>query len=116
VENMQFLSTGRTKVRSVKCCILFDPADGAIRHVHRVVTMEGADEIAEHLIEKRTLQLAKELGVDVSGLDLLHVDACSIEPHFQYAVDPKKRCLVATKRIIDRDNMSEPRPSQPDKC
>jgi len=98
---MTFLSTGGTQVRSVKCCVLFDPSDGAIHHVHRVVTMEGADETPEQLIEKRTLQLAKELGVEVAQLQLLHVDAHSIEPNQQYVVDLSKRCLVAVERPID---------------
>jgi hypothetical protein len=38
---MQFKTTGTAKVRSVKCCVLFDGETGTIQHVHRVVTMEG---------------------------------------------------------------------------
>jgi len=98
---MTFLSTGRTQVRSIKVCILFDPSDGTIHHTHRVVTMEGADETPEQLIEQRTLQLAKELGVEVAKLQLLHVDAGSMEPNKRYAVDPRRRSLVAVKRPVD---------------
>ena len=100
---MSFLSTGRTQIRSVKCCVLFDPSDGVIHHVHRVVTMEGADETPEQLIEERTFQLAKELGVEVAQLQLLHVDEHSIEPNKQYVVDLSKRCLVVAERPIDDD-------------
>lgn len=105
---MTFQSTGRAQVRSEKCCVLFDPSDGAIRHVHRVVTMEGADETPEQIIEKRTLQLAKELGVEVAQLQLLHVDPRSIEPGQQYVVDPAKRCLMAVERPVDKKTPSSP--------
>jgi hypothetical protein len=109
---MRFLSTGRSQVRSVKCCVLFDPSDGAIHHVHRVVTMEGADETPEHLIEQRTLQLAKELGLEVTGLQLLHVDPHSLEPNKQYQVDLSRRCLVAVERPFGPEKTPGSRPSQ----
>lgn len=109
---MEFLSTGRTQVRSVKCCVLFDPSDGAIHHVHRVVTIEGADDTPEQLIEQRTLQLAKELGLEVARLQLLHVDPHSIEPNKQYAVDPSRRCLVAVERPIEEEKTPGARPPQ----
>src|SRR5262249_55516551 len=41
-QRVNFITTGKAQVRSVKCCVLFDPKDGAILHMHRVVTMEGA--------------------------------------------------------------------------
>lgn len=90
---MMFQSTGGIQERSVKCCVLFDPSDGSIHHVHSVVTMDGADETPEDTIEERTLQLAKELGVDVGQMHLIHVDPHSIEPNKQYAVDLSKHCL-----------------------
>jgi len=93
---MKFTSTGKSQVHSEKCCVLFDPADGTIRHLHRVVTMEGAEETPENVIEKRTHHLAKEFGLDVAKLHALHVDARSIEPNMNYVVDTAKRCLVAT--------------------
>ncbi len=91
---MRFKSTGRARVHSDKACVLYDSKDGEICYVHRVVTMEGADETPEKEIEKRTLQLAKEVKIDLRTTKLLHVDASAIEPNMQYVVDPKKRCLV----------------------
>jgi hypothetical protein len=98
---MNFLSTGRSRVRSIKCCVLFDPSDGAIRHAHRVITMEGVDETPAQRIEERTSQLARRLGVDVAGLQLLHVDAATIEPNQRYIVDVGRRCLVPIKSPTD---------------
>src|SRR5262245_37319542 len=96
---MNFTATGRSQVRSVKCCVLFDPKDGAILHTHHVVTMEGAAETPDHLVEDRARQLAKGFGLDVASLEALHVDAKLIEPGVQYAVDPGKRCLIAGERV-----------------
>ena len=91
---MKFLSTGRTQVRSIKCCILFDPSDGEIRHTHRVVTLDGADETPKDQVEKRTIKLAEELGLEVKKLQMLHVNADDIEPGKQYTVNPATHCLA----------------------
>jgi hypothetical protein len=96
---MNFMATGRSQVRSVKCCVLFDPKDGTILHMHRVVTMEGAAETPDHLVEERTRQLAKGFGLDVASLELLHVDANVIQPGVKYTVDQGKRCLIAGERV-----------------
>lgn len=109
---MNFTSTGRARVQSVKCCVLYDAADGSIRYTHRVVTMEGADETPEEQMEQRTRHLAKELGLEVKTLHALHVNAHDIEPNKRYAVDPRKRCLVAVERAIDKGPSSRPRPRQ----
>jgi hypothetical protein len=95
---MNFMGTGKSQVRSVKCCVLFDPKDGSILHTHRVVTMDGAAETPDQLVEERTRQLAKELGLDAASLELLHIDPKLIEPGVIYNVDRRKRSLIAGKR------------------
>jgi hypothetical protein len=96
---MNFVTSGRSQVRSVKCCILFDPKDGAVVHTHRVVTMEGADETPDHLVEERARHLARGLGLDVSSLELLQVDPKTMQPGVKYKVDRHKRRLVAGERV-----------------
>lgn len=96
---MKFISTGRTQIQSVKCCVLFDSSNGTIRHVHHVLTIKGADETAKHLIEKRTFQLAEELGLDITELQPLHVDANRIEPRKRYVVDLKEQCLIVVEPV-----------------
>jgi hypothetical protein len=71
------------------------------------MTMEGADETPERLIEQRTIQLAKELGIDVSKLQLIHVDTQGIEPNKRYSVDLHNRRLVPVERPIDKEKMPE---------
>ena len=95
---MNFTTTGRSQVRSVKCCVLFDPADGKIVHTHRVVTMEGAEETPARLLEERVRHLAKGFGLNLASLELMHVDAGHLQPGVTYRVDKDKR-LVAAKSV-----------------
>jgi hypothetical protein len=96
---MNFTSTGSSQVRSVKCCVLFNPKDGAILHMHRVVTMEGAADTPDEVVAERTRQLAKGFGLDVASLELLHVDANLLQPDVKYTVDLDKRSLIASGRV-----------------
>jgi len=96
---MNVMSTGVPRVLSEKCCVLFDPKDGAILHVHRVVTMEGAAETPDSLLEARARHLAKGFGLDVASLEFLPVDPTHIQPGVKYTVDRGKRCLIDGKRV-----------------
>ena len=96
---MKFTSTGKASVLSDAVCILFDPTDGAIRYVHRVLTLDGAEETPTPAIEKRALQLAEESGLDIEKFQALHVDGSKIEPLTSYAVDTVKRCLIVAHKV-----------------
>jgi hypothetical protein len=96
---MNFASTGDSRVQSLRCCVLFDPADGTIHHMHQVVTIAGAAETPEAMIEQRARQLAKELGVDTTTLQALHVDPAALRRGVRYAVGTANRCLVEVGRL-----------------
>lgn len=81
----------------MKCCVLYNPDDGAILHTHRVVDMFGTPETEDRVVEDRTRQLARGLGLDVARLELLHVDPKDIQESVTYRVDKNTRRLVATK-------------------
>jgi hypothetical protein len=91
---MQFKTTGTAKVRSVKCCVLFDRETGAIQHVHRVVTMEGVTEKTEAEIEARALKLAKDHGIKTKKVQIAHVDAMAFATRARYKVDTKTQALM----------------------
>jgi hypothetical protein len=93
---MQFQTTRSQVVSSTRCCVVFDPADGKIAHVHRVVTMEGAKETSEKEAEARTRHLARSLGLSVDKLEIIHVDAKTLAPGHRFSVDVKSRKLVGT--------------------
>ncbi|WP_156750863.1 hypothetical protein [Mycobacterium sp. 852013-50091_SCH5140682] len=89
---MNFSSTGSQNVQSINCCLLFDP-QGAIHHVHRVVTMEGAPATSQAELEAQTLRVAQNLGLDTSRLQVLHVGPNEFSERAHYSVDPAKRTL-----------------------
>jgi hypothetical protein len=91
---MQFKTTGTAKVRSVKCCVLFDGETGTIQHVHRVVTMEGVTEKSDAEIEARALKLAKGHGIKTTKVQIAHVDAKAFAARDRYRVDTKTRALI----------------------
>jgi hypothetical protein len=96
---MEFVTTGSAKISSIRCCILYDSKDGTIRHLHRVVTMQGAPETSESDMEKQTIELAKDLSLDTGQLQVLHVDQSVISERARYSVDPKSRTLVKQKPV-----------------
>lgn len=94
---MKFSTTGSQSVKSVSCCLLFDPQGGEIHHVHRIVTMEGAPDTSTAELEAQTLRIAKNLGLDTKRLHVLHVEANEFSERARYSVDPAKRTLRKEK-------------------
>jgi hypothetical protein len=96
-EMSNFQTTGNSKVKSVKCCILYDPANGEIYHVHRIVTMDNAYETTTKDLEERTLKLASEHGINITSMKLLHIDERMIESGKKYKVDVNNQRLEEIK-------------------
>ena len=88
-------------MQSVKCCVLYNRSDGKIHHLHRVLTIKGADETSKKDVEQRTLELAKELGINMEAMKLLDVDESSIEPGKRYVVDVNNQRLKEIKVTIN---------------
>lgn len=91
---MSFRSTADVTVSATRCCVLFDPTDGCIRHMHKVVTMPGGRETSEKEMEQRIVHLAKGMGLETDNLHLLHVDPERLAAGSVYAVDPRTRTLI----------------------
>jgi hypothetical protein len=81
-------TTDAPRVQSVQTCVVFDPTDGTIQHIHDVVTLEGAGAVSDYEVEQRALSLVAERGLDSSTLKTIHVDPEELEPSRRYAVDP----------------------------
>jgi hypothetical protein len=108
---------GTVNIRSVRCCVLFDRKDGTIRHVNRVVTVEGADATSEKEMEARTLRLAGSLGLDTTQLQPLHVSPESLVAGKLYRVDVKTRTLAERPRGESRrTGMAKPKTHAPRKA
>jgi len=94
---MNFQSGGNAKVKSIRCCVLFDPRNGEIRHVNRVITIEGAAETSEKEMAERTLRLADSLGLETKRLQLIHVNHEALVQGHRYKVHTKTRKLTEIK-------------------
>jgi hypothetical protein len=112
---MNFQSTGNAKVQSIRCCVLFDPKDGSIRHTNRVITLEGATTTSEEQMEQRTLRLAASLGLDTKKLRPLHVNPEDIAPGHRYKVHTKTRSLTEIKKISLRTISGKKKTAAPKK-
>ncbi len=100
---MNYASTDQYQVRSVKCCVVYDSKDGTIRHVHRIITVEGAEETPEERVEARTLELSADLGIDRATVQTLRIDDSALESGVRYAVDIARRSLIAIGKINQKD-------------
>lgn len=96
---MQHVTRGTPGVVALKGCALFDPADGRVRHMHRVATLEGAQETSGEEVEARARTIAAECGIDEGRLAALHFDPREMEPGRRYRVDVEAKRLVATGAI-----------------
>jgi hypothetical protein len=77
-----------------KVCVLYDPADGSVVHVHGVTTIPGGKELSQAEMEQRTIAHAKALGRQVEGLKHLHLPVSAIHPQGRLKVNPEGTGLV----------------------
>jgi hypothetical protein len=80
--------------RSVQRVIVFNRSDGAIQHIHDVVTVEGAASVTDEQVEERALALVAERGIETSGLGVIHVQPDEMKPGTRYRVDVQSQQLV----------------------
>ena len=91
------------KLESIYAIVMYDPASGAIRHMHRVITMANSPKMDPQTIEKTAISNAKKYGHNTESLKVLHVpnheDFSSM-----YSVDVEKKILIKMpgKKIPDR--------------
>ena len=78
----------------VRACVLYDPEDGGVVHVHHFVTVQGAQKRSEPEIEREALEVAGRHGRATPRLNALHMAGFEIQPRTSYSVDPKTRTLV----------------------
>jgi hypothetical protein len=80
---------------SHKICVLYN-AEGAILHIHRVVTLLGGRTVPDEEVEARAKELASEAGHDIAVLHTLRVAAERYDRLATYRVDVAKKELVRT--------------------
>jgi hypothetical protein len=86
--------------RAAKVCVLFDPKDGRIVHVHGVTKLDGTNEIDEKELERRAIGHAKAFGHEVATLKALQVPISAMRQPGALKVNPAGSGLVQTSAPI----------------
>ena len=87
------------RVTTASVCVLYDPVDGRIIHMHQVVVLAGAKAPATGAVERKARALLQSRSIDASKMTALHVAAPVLRPDTHYEVDPKRERLVAVRKI-----------------
>ena len=77
-----------------RACILFDPKDGRVVHVHGVTILAGGQEVSQAELEKRTRTHAQHFGRSLDGLKTLHVPLSAMRQHRRFKVNADGSGLV----------------------
>jgi hypothetical protein len=98
----QYLKVGEVpKLESVYGIALYDPSDGKIVYMHRIVNMEGASPVDYQEKEKEVLEFAKtKLKRDVTKLGVLHdANLKDISANYYVNVNEKKLVKIPESEI-----------------
>lgn len=82
---------------SSKVCVLYDPKDGRVIHVHGVTILPGGEKVSDAELLERTIAHAKALGRSVQELKSLHLPLSVIGQPGTLKVDAKGTGLVASR-------------------
>lgn len=78
-------------------CILYDPSDGRIAHVHRIVAYGNATPNNPD-VEARCLKIAEKLGHETLKLKVLRIADADLRPTLPYKVDIHSLKLIELAR------------------
>jgi len=81
-----------TPIKSSRAFVVYDGKSGAIVHVHRVTTFEGAKDSSAKADRTQALSLAQQFGHRVEGLKVLAVELDELRR--AHRVDIKSRRLI----------------------
>jgi hypothetical protein len=82
-------------VHSIRTCIVYDSANGSIRHQHHVLTLAGGTEPTDDQVAKDALLAAASTGKpSVSTLQVLHVAPDAVVAGSKYRIDLATKSLV----------------------
>jgi hypothetical protein len=88
-----FFQVGDTpKMESVYGVAIYDPKNGAIRHMHHLISTSNTPPPDPQIIEKEAISIAKKVGHDVDYLKIIHIE--KLELNSKYRVDIESKNLV----------------------
>jgi hypothetical protein len=75
-------------------CVLFDPKDGRIAHVHGITMLHSRGGITESELEARARKHAEDFGKSVAGLKALHVPMAVFRENGTFRVNAQGDGLI----------------------
>jgi hypothetical protein len=81
-----------------KVCVLFDPKDGGVAHVHGTTTLNSKNEIGVAEMEARARKQAERFGKSTAGLKALHVPIADVRSEGAFRVNERGDGLVTVPR------------------
>jgi len=81
-----------------KVCVLFDPKDGRVVHVHGATTLQSKNEIGAAEMEARARKHAERFGKSTAGLKALHVAIAAVRTDGAFRVNERGDGLVSVPR------------------
>jgi hypothetical protein len=86
-----------------RACVLFDPKDGRIVHIHGVTTVRKERACTNDQLEERLVRHAQAFGHSVAGLKILHVPLSAVQQQGFLKVDEKGASVIASARPSRRE-------------
>lgn len=96
---MQPYEGGTVGVKSVKVCVAYDPENGRVHRIHRVITLDGGKEPSDREIEAHVLGSLAKHGLKAEDLRVLHVAHDAVKPRTLYTVDTSSKSLLVKKEL-----------------
>lgn len=86
-----------------KVCILFDPKDGHVVHVHGSTVIDAKNDISESESEARARKFAKHFGKSVDGLKAIHVPIAAVRQYGKLRVNERGDGLIPSPKAPIRN-------------
>jgi hypothetical protein len=86
-------SGGSVRAIAHRASIVYEEETGAIKHIHRTITLEGGRVPSDSELEEAALAIISKR-LPVGGLKVVHVEPDQIRPHVRYRVHPQHRTLI----------------------
>ena len=83
---------------AVRLCVLFDPKDGRVVHVHGVAPLPGGGKVTDAELEKRARSRANALGHNDLGLKALYTLPSAVFKGSHFRVNPETSQLEFSPR------------------
>ena len=90
------------KLKSIDTIVLYDPENGKIHHMHRVLNLEGCSPLDPQEVEKNLILTAGKLGHNIEKLKILHTESLQ-DISGSYRVDIEKKTLIRLSEPLDTD-------------